>query len=151
MSLSLAEELNEIINEQSNEQPRSNINNVIDIFEAKQSMQTLDDVNDASTLSLLQHARVVQSERANITIREALNNHGASLSQCAAVLSAIIQSPGIAPEIRRRAVIDVLTLHNANPLPLRNQPDSPQLAITIQTSDKVNLSTILNPNGKRDF
>jgi hypothetical protein len=156
MPLSLAEELDEIVQAQNSE-PQFNyssyeVNGTTgDLIESAfntQPRMSIEDVNDAATLSLLQHARVVQSERANITIREALNNHGATLSACAQVLSGIIQNPHIKPDVRRRAVIDVLTLHNANPLPLRQQPDMPQLAISIQTSDKVNLATILNPNGR---
>jgi len=147
MSLSLAEELDAIISEQQADPQFDYSETVIDEV-INPPQLSVEQVNDAATLSLLQHARVVQSERANITIREALNNHGATLSACASVLSAIIQNHTIKPEIRRRAVIDVLTLHNANPLPLRNQPDQPQLSISIQTSDKVNLATILNPNGR---
>jgi len=149
MPLSLAEELDNLISEQSSEQSFSSSSYDIKSDVDKSSAKMIEEVNDAATLSLLQHARVVQSERANITIREALNDNGATLSRCAQVLSSLIQSPGIKPEIRRRAVIDVLTLHNANPLPLRQQPDQPQLAIMIQTSDKVNLATILNPNGRK--
>lgn len=147
MPLSLAEELDVIVNEQK-EESRFNYSYESTAV-SKSSSVASEEVNDAATLSLLQHARVVQSERANITIREALNNHGATLSACASVLSAMIQNPHIKPDVRRRAVIDVLTLHNANPLPLRQQPDMPQLAISIQTSDKVNLATILNPNGRQ--
>jgi len=149
MPLSLAEELDNLISEQSSDLRFSFSKSDNSTHADANNTKAIEEVNDAATLSLLQHARVVQSERANITIREALNDNGATLSRCAQVLSSLIQSSGIKPEIRRRAVIDVLTLHNANPLPLRQQPDQPQLAIMIQTSDKVNLATILNPNGRK--
>ena len=107
--------------------------------------------DDNATIALLQHARIIQSERANITIREALNENGASISTCAQVLTHLITNPQIPPDIRRRAVADALSLHNANALPIKQEPESPQINVTIQTSDRVNLATILNPSAKRQI
>lgn len=103
------------------------------------------EVTEEATLALLQQNRILASERANVTIREALNEKGATLHKCAEVLSFIIQNIHERADVRRRAVADVLLLHAANPTTkVENAPQTVQ--IMIQTSDKVNLANVLNPS-----
>jgi len=106
------------------------------------------EVTEEATLALLQQNRILASERANVTIREALNEKGATLHKCAEVLSFIIQNVHERADVRRRAVADVLLLHAANPTTkVENAPQTVQ--IMIQTSDKVNLANVLNPSLQR--
>jgi hypothetical protein len=140
MASSLLDDLEIIIAEKLPFKPLTN--NAAVTFEDK--------VTDDTTLALLQHTRILQSERANVTIREALNESGATLTKCAQTLASLIQNPHIKAEVRRRAVIDVITLHNANALPIKQEPAPQQISISIQTSDRVNLADILNPNPNRE-
>lgn len=104
----------------------------------------LSKVNPEATLAFLQSERILQAERANQTIREALNDHGASIPKCAEVLSDIIHDTKERADVRRRAVADALTLHNA--MPNNKVEQAPQaIQITIQTSEHVNFANLLNP------
>jgi hypothetical protein len=105
------------------------------------ALQTL---NDDDTLALLRRNRVLEAERANLTVREALNDNGATLTTCAKALAELIQSPEVKPDVRRRAVCDVLTLHNA--MPAKGETNvNPTVQVFVQTSEHVNLANILNP------
>ncbi len=116
----------------------------IDKDERERKSIAIQGMSDDDTLALLRKTRVLEAERANLTIREALNDHGATLTRCAQTLAEIIQSPGTKPDVKRRAVCDVLTLHNA--MPTKGESNvNPTVQVFVQTSEHVNLANILNP------
>jgi hypothetical protein len=144
-TMSLAAELETLLANPPAEQHRRALNS-----RTQSNRVDANDVTEEATLALLQQSRILASERANVTIREALNEKGATLHKCAEVLSFIIQNVHERADVRRRAVADVLLLHNAAPT-TKVEPAPQTVQIMIQTSDKVNLANVLNPSlQKRD-
>lgn len=138
-NLSLTEELEALLKNPPAEQKRT-LNSL-----SQSSRFNSNEVTEEATLALLQQNRILASERANVTIREALNEKGATLHKCAEVLSFIIQNIHERADVRRRAVADVLLLHAAAPQ-MKVEPAPQTVQIVIQTSDKVNLANVLNPS-----
>ena len=136
---SLSEELEALLKNPPAEQKRT-LNSL-----SQSSRFNSNEVTEEATLALLQQNRILASERANVTIREALNEKGATLHKCAEVLSFIIQNIHERADVRRRAVADVLLLHAAAPQ-MKVEPAPQTVQIVIQTSDKVNLANVLNPS-----
>lgn len=104
------------------------------------------DISEEQTLAFLQQNRLLTSELANVSVRDALTRNGAGIDTCAAVLSFIITSSDAKLETRRKAVSDALALHGASQ-PIINK-DAPPAAIRviIQSSEHINLMNVFNPS-----